>query len=171
MDLGNPIMTTLVGLIVFYIGLKMFSGGMKSMGNLEHLNFFIHNPYWMFVGGIVMTLLWQSSSLSTTAIIALVASGAVPLPAAIAAVLGANIGTTGTIWLAGLLVSDGVPKGDMVSPQIQELYMLVEYLAESTEKLKEQMESEIPLILKNEMVIQFHEERLIDLEERKNGNH
>ena len=65
----------------------------------------------------------------------------------------------------------GVPKGDMVSPQIQELYMLVEYLAESTEKLKEQMESEIPLILKNEMVIQFHEERLIDLEERKNGNH
>ena len=65
----------------------------------------------------------------------------------------------------------GVPKGDMVSPQIQELYMLVEYLAESTEKLKEQMESEIPLILKNEMVIQFHEERLIDLEERKNGTH
>ncbi len=65
----------------------------------------------------------------------------------------------------------GVPKGDMVSPQIQELYMLVEYLAESTEKLKEQMEAEIPLILKNDMIIQFHEERLIDLEERKNGNH
>ena len=59
----------------------------------------------------------------------------------------------------------------MVSPQIQELYMLVEYLAESTEKLKEQMEAEIPMILKNDMIIQFHEERLIDLEERKNGNH
>ena len=112
MDLGNPIMTTLVGLVVFYIGLKMFSGGMKSMGNMDHLSFFIHNPYWMFLGGIVMTLLWQSSSLSTTAVIALVASGAVPLPAAIAAVLGANIGTTGTIWLAGMLVSDGMPKGD-----------------------------------------------------------
>ena len=27
------------------------------------------------------------------------------------AVLGANIGTTGTIWLAGLLVSDGMPTG------------------------------------------------------------
>ncbi len=66
---------------------------------------------------------------------------------------------------------EGVPKGDMVSPQIQELYMLVEYLAEATEKLKEQMEAEIPLILKNDMIIQFHEERLIDLEERKNGNH
>lgn len=112
MDLGNPVITVLVGIVVFYIGLKMFSGGMKSMGNMEHLNYFIHNPLWMFLGGIVMTLLWQSSSLSTTAIIALVASGAVPLPAAIAAVLGANIGTTGTIWIAGLLVSDGMPKGD-----------------------------------------------------------
>ena len=112
MDLGNPIVTTLVGLVVFYIGLKMFSGGMKSMGNIDHLQWFIANPYYMFFGGIIMTLLWQSSSLSTTAIIALVASGAVPLPAAIACVLGANIGTTGTIWLAGLLVSDGIPKGD-----------------------------------------------------------
>tara|TARA_R110002020_G_scaffold181958_1_gene377254 strand:- start:2166 stop:2642 length:477 start_codon:yes stop_codon:yes gene_type:complete len=112
MDLGNPVITALVGLVIFYIGLKMFSGGMKSMGNLDHLSYFIHNPYWMFLGGIIMTLLWQSSSLSTTAIIALVASGAVPLPAAVAAVLGANIGTTGTIWLAGVFVSDGMPKGD-----------------------------------------------------------
>jgi len=112
MDLGNPVITALVGLVVFYIGLIMFSCGMKSIGNMDHLSFFIHNPYWMFLGGIVMTLLWQSSSLSTTAIIALVASGALPLPAAVAAVLGANIGTTGTIWLAGFFVSDGWPKGD-----------------------------------------------------------
>ncbi len=66
---------------------------------------------------------------------------------------------------------DGVPKGDMVSPQVQELYMLVEYLSGNVEKLKEQMEAEIPLILKNEMIIQFHEDRIIDLEERKNGNY
>ena len=66
---------------------------------------------------------------------------------------------------------DSVPKGGMVSPQVQELYMLVEDLGENVDKLKEQMEAEIPMILKNDMVIQFHEERLIDLEERKNGNH
>ena len=66
---------------------------------------------------------------------------------------------------------DGVPKGDMVSPQVQELYMLVEYLSTNVDKLKAQMEEEIPMILKNDMVIQFHEERLIDLEERKNGDH
>lgn len=110
-EFGNPIIITLVGLVVFYIGLKMFAGGMKAMGNIEHLQYFMGNPYWMFFGGIVCTLLWQSSSLSTTAIIGLVASGALPLPSAIAAVLGANIGTTGTIWLAGLMVSDGIPTG------------------------------------------------------------
>ena len=111
-EFNNPIFQALLGLVVFYIGLKMFSGGMKSLGKLEHMEFFLGNPIWMFIGGIVMTLLWQSSSLSTTAIIALVASGALPLPSAIAAVLGANIGTTGTIWLAGMFVSDGMPKGD-----------------------------------------------------------
>ena len=110
--LTNPVTTALVGLVIFYIGLKMFSGGMKSMGNMEHLQFFLGNPIFMFFGGIIMTLAWQSSSLSTTAIIALVASGALPLPAAVACVLGANIGTTGTIWLAGFFVSDGWPKGD-----------------------------------------------------------
>ena len=110
--LTNPVTTALVGLVIFYIGLKMFSGGMKSMGNMEHLTWFLGNPIYMFFGGIIMTLAWQSSSLSTTAIIALVASGALPLPAAVACVLGANIGTTGTIWLAGFFVSDGMPKGD-----------------------------------------------------------
>ena len=66
---------------------------------------------------------------------------------------------------------DSVPKGGMVSPQVQELYMLVEYLGENVDKLKEQMEAEIPMILKNDMVIQFHEERLIDLESKQNGVH
>ena len=111
MEFNNPVFQALFGLVVFYIGLKLFSGGMKSLGKLEHMEFFLGNPYYMFVGGIIMTLLWQSSSLSTTAIIGLVASGALPLPSAIAAVLGANIGTTGTIWLAGMMVSDGMPTG------------------------------------------------------------
>jgi len=65
---------------------------------------------------------------------------------------------------------DGVPKGDMVSPQIQELFMLVEFISKNQDKLKKQMEQEIPMIQKNDMTIQFHEERLINLEER-NGTH
>ena len=108
----TPVFKIIVGLVIFYVGLKMFASGMKSQGNVEQLEWFVHNPYWMFLGGIVCTILWQSSSLSTTAIVGLVASGILPLPAAVAAILGANIGTTGTIWIAGLFVSDGLPKGD-----------------------------------------------------------
>ena len=107
----SPLFRVAIGLIIFYVGLKLFSGGMKAMGKLEHLEYFIHNPYWMFLGGIICTLAWQSSSMSTTAIVGLVASGALPLPAGIGAVLGANVGTTGTIWLAGIMVSDGMPQG------------------------------------------------------------
>ena len=112
MEFNNPVFQSLLGLVIFYIGLKMFSGGMKSMSHLEQLEWFLGNPYWMFLGGLVCTLLWQSSSLTSAAIVGLVASGVLPLPSAIAAVLGANIGTTGTIWLAGFFVSDGLPTGE-----------------------------------------------------------
>ena len=82
--INTPAFKALIGLVIFYIGLKTFAGGVKSMGNSEDLQSFITNPYWMFVGGIVCTLLWQSSSLSTTTIVALVSSGMLPLPSAIA---------------------------------------------------------------------------------------
>ena len=52
MTLSNPIIQTLGGLVIFYIGLKLFSGGMKAMGKIEHLEAFISNPYWMFFGGL-----------------------------------------------------------------------------------------------------------------------
>ena len=109
--IDTPLFKIVLGLVVFYIGLKMFAGGMKSLGNVKQLEPFVTNPYWMFLGGILCTLAWHSSSLSTTAIVGMVASGFLPLPAAIAAILGANIGTTGTIWLASFFVSDGFPIG------------------------------------------------------------
>ena len=111
MEMSNPLFQTILGLLIFYFGLKMFSSGMKSMGNIDHLEWFLGNPIYMFFGAIVCTLLWQSSSLTTTAVIGLVASSALPLPSAIAAILGANVGTTGTIWIAGILLSDGMPTG------------------------------------------------------------
>ena len=110
--IDTPAFKIIIGLILTYVGLKMFAGGMKSLGSVEQLQPFIDNPYWMFFGGLVCTLLWQSSSLTSAAIVGLVASGILPLPSAIAAVLGANIGTTGTIWLAGFFVSDGLPTGE-----------------------------------------------------------
>ena len=55
MEFNNPVFQTLLGLVIFYIGLKMFSGGMKSISHLEQLEWFLGNPYWMFLGAIVCT--------------------------------------------------------------------------------------------------------------------
>ena len=68
----------------------------------------------------------------------------------------------------------GVPKGTMVSPQINELYMLVEWLSKTQEELRTHVNSEIPEIAKLNMQLQFIEERMIDVEQlidqlRQNG--
>ena len=62
---------------------------------------------------------------------------------------------------------ENVPKGELVAPQIQELFFLVEYTAKDLE----QIEEEIPNIKKNDMTIQFHEERIIDIEQKQNGTY
>ena len=55
-------------------------------------------------------------------------------------------------------------------PIDQEQFMLLEFLSKEQDKLKEKIEAEVPNIKKNDMTIQFHEERIIDLEE-KNGTY
>ena len=59
---------------------------------------------------------------------------------------------------------DGVPKGTMVSPQVNELYMLVEWLSKTQEELRTHVNSEIPEIAKLNMQLQFIEERIIEVE-------
>jgi hypothetical protein len=59
---------------------------------------------------------------------------------------------------------DGVPKGTMVSPQVNELYMLVEWLSKTQEELRTHVNAEIPEIARIDMQIQFLEERMIDVE-------
>ena len=44
MELNNPIIHVLLGLIIFYVGLKMFAGGMKSQGDNEQTEFFTAKP-------------------------------------------------------------------------------------------------------------------------------
>lgn len=105
----NNYVYALLGLALFGAGLKIFGSGMKAMAVPEHLEYFIRSPWYMFVGGFLMTILWQSSSLSTTAVVALVASGALAgpdkLPAVIACLIGCNLGTTASAHLAAVFSS------------------------------------------------------------------
>nr|BAR20356.1 Fibrinogen-like coiled coil protein [uncultured Mediterranean phage uvMED] len=69
----------------------------------------------------------------------------------------------------------GVPKGKMVSPQIQELFMLVEELYKTTEKLEKNQEMNMTNKVNIEFLSKQLEKALADVENlkdkvRKNGN-
>ena len=55
----------------------------------------------------------------------------------------------------------GVPKGDMVSPQINELFMLVEFISSTQEKLQSEMES----MMSNTVNINFLKNQVLKLQE------
>ena len=89
------------GLLLFIVGLKGMGIGLKAAANHELLRP-IDDPYLMFAVAIGVTLLWQSSSLTTALLVSLVATGQIGLAAALGGILGANIGTTGTAHIAAL---------------------------------------------------------------------
>ena len=71
----------------------------------------------------------------------------------------------------------GVPKGDMVSPQINELYMLVEFISGTQEGLQKEMESmmsntvNIDFLKTQVLKLQQDVEKLKDkVREQKNGH-
>ena len=55
----------------------------------------------------------------------------------------------------------GVPKGDMVSPQINELFMLVEFISSTQEKLQSEMES----MMSNTVNIDFLKDQVLKLQQ------
>ena len=70
----------------------------------------------------------------------------------------------------------GVPKGNMVSPQINELFMLVEFVSNNQDKLKENVEKELPNVNALQLRVEFLEDRLKKAETlidklRNNGTH
>ena len=89
---------------LFLIGVSSLEAGIKLMGEdvQEKLFSGVSNPIAGLCVGIFGTVLVQSSSASTSVIVALVASGALSVDAAIPMVMGANIGTTVTNSLVAL---------------------------------------------------------------------
>ncbi len=89
----------LLGLALFAIGLRLFSGALKSLANPEWLGA-VNNPWMMCAIALVVTLIVQSSSLTTSLLVGIAASGALGLPAVVGGLIGANLGTTLTAWIA-----------------------------------------------------------------------
>ena len=88
----------------FLVGVKLLSSGIKGLGSGFTDNLFegASNPLVGLFAGILATVLVQSSSVSTTTIVGLVAAGTIPVETAIPMIMGANIGTTITNTLVSL---------------------------------------------------------------------
>lgn len=93
-------------LFIFLVGIRGMGTGFKGLGKETLDSFFLatSNPFIGLFVGILGTTLVQSSSVTTSMIVAMVAAPADPLPVAnaIPMIMGANIGTTVTNTIVAL---------------------------------------------------------------------
>jgi sodium-dependent phosphate cotransporter len=96
--------TVLVLLYGFLLAIGLMSSAFKSLGADTAGGLFagIDNPFVALLVGILATVLVQSSSVTTSTIVALVGAGELPLEMAVPMVMGANIGTTVTNTLVSI---------------------------------------------------------------------
>ena len=95
----------LVGLLFFFlVSIKLLESGIKILGADYTDNLFqgVSNPLAGLAAGILATVLVQSSSVTTSTIVALVGSGTLSVELAVPMAMGANIGTTITNTLVSL---------------------------------------------------------------------
>lgn len=109
-DRWRYIAMTTMGLGMVFFGLALMKNGFKPMKGVpmfeEAFAWFVADSYFgvlkcAFVG-CILTFLVQSSSATLGITIGLASTGAIPFETAAALVLGENIGTTITAWLASI---------------------------------------------------------------------
>lgn len=93
-------------LFIFLVGIRGLGTGFKGLGKEALEAFFLatDNPFIGLIMGVLATTLVQSSSVTTSMIVAMVAAPGSPLPVAnaIPMIMGANIGTTVTNTVVSL---------------------------------------------------------------------
>lgn len=112
-DYWKLIFTVLGGLGIFLLGMKNLSEGMQAVaGNgLRRMISLVTNNRLLATGvGVFVTMLVQSSSITTVMVVGFVNSGFMTLTQAVGVIMGANIGTTITGWILVLKIGKfGLP--------------------------------------------------------------
>lgn len=96
------LLTVLGGLGIFLLGMKHLSDGLQAAAGEGLRKFMAHATSHRLVGigtGIITTIIVQSSSIITVMLVGFVSTALMTLPQAFAVLIGANIGTTATIWI------------------------------------------------------------------------
>jgi phosphate:Na+ symporter len=106
-------MAVIGGLGIFMLGMKYMSEGMQAVaGNSlrRMISLVTNNPVMATGTGTAVTLLVQSSTITTVIVVGLVNAGLMQLHQAVGVILGANIGTTITGWILVLKIGKyGLP--------------------------------------------------------------
>ncbi len=101
-DALTILLTVLGGLGIFLLGMKHLSEGLQAAAGGGLRKFMSKATSHRIVGvgsGIVSTIIVQSSSIITVMLVGFVSTAILTLPQAFAVLIGANIGTTATIWI------------------------------------------------------------------------
>ncbi|WP_109830707.1 Na/Pi symporter [Reichenbachiella versicolor] len=103
-ELLKFILSITIALVIFLWALDLMTDIFQYVGNqtINKLLEFTSNPFISLFIGLFITAVIQSSSTSTSLIVAMVASGSLPLENAIPMIMGANIGTTLTSTVVSL---------------------------------------------------------------------
>ena len=108
MDWFKMAYTVLGGLGIFFFGMKLLSEGLQSASSRvirKIINSLTTNRFMAVIVGVLVTMIVQSSSVSTVMTVGFVNAGLMSLQQAIGVIFGANIGTTITGWICLLYTS------------------------------------------------------------------
>lgn len=108
LTLLNIATTVAGGLGIFLLGMKNLSEGLQAVGGARLRRFMglaAGNPLAAVGTGVTSTMIVQSSSVITVMLVGFVTSGMMTLAQAINVIIGANIGTTGTVWIVAFAPS------------------------------------------------------------------
>ena len=101
-EIATILLTVLGGLGVFLLGMKHLSEGLQAAAGNGLRTFMRRATGHRLVGvgtGVVSTMIVQSSSIITVMLVGFVSTALMTLPQAFAVLIGANIGTTATVWI------------------------------------------------------------------------
>lgn len=107
MDTFQIIYTLLGGLGIFFYGMRTMSDALQQAASdviTKVINSLTSNRLLAVVVGIVVTMIVQSSSVTTVMVVGFVNAGLMQLTQAIGVILGSNIGTTITGWIISIKV-------------------------------------------------------------------
>lgn len=112
-DYLTMFLTVFGGLGIFLLGMKNMSDGLQTVagsGLQRMITFVTNNRFSAVAVGMIITMLIQSSSVTTVMVVGLINSQMMGLIQGIGVIMGANIGTTITAWIFALAIDKyGLP--------------------------------------------------------------